>query len=334
MIKISHGRAGKAEYIPFHGSRDEGLVFERELRGIADRSDPDFAEFVPDFLVAYRNRCRPATLESMAISLRHLQAFFGGYRLRHITQALVERYKAHRLAAGVKKRTVNVELSALSSYVRWINEARGTAFHLPKLFTRRETRPALPQVLTPAELGALVENLSGDVRTIVEIMSWCGLRRNETLHLTAQDIDLGGGTIHVLGKGGKWRQVPVVYPGLLATLAELCAARRSGPLFPSPVSPGQPRKDIRKPLRTAAAAAGITKEIRPHLLRHSFGAAMVNHGADIRIIQELLGHSELTTTQLYTQVAGTSKRRAMEHMVAQVAKEKTQTQQEIQPEPA
>lgn len=326
MIRISRGRQGKAEYIPWSGDRDSALRFERELRGEADRSDPDFADFLPDFLLQYRNRCRPKTVESIKYSLAHLEKFFGSYKLRQITAVLVERYKAVRLKDGVKKRTINIELSALSSYLRWVNTNRGTSFHLPKLFTRRETKAALPRVLTPTETAALVEQLVGDLRVIVELMAWCGLRRNEALGLTAAEVDPAGAAVTVSGKGGKWRRVPVVYPGLLARLAELCRQRPTGPLFPSPVDPGEPRKDIRKPLRTAAKAAGITKEVRPHLLRHSFGAAMVNNGADIRIIQELLGHSELTTTQLYTQVADLAGRLAMERMVTNVTNDKTQSQ--------
>ena len=83
---------------------------------------------------------------------------------------------------------------------------------------------------------------------------------------------------------------------------------------------GKRIRDIRKPIREAARAAGVTKHITPHLFRHSFATALLNGGIDIRIIQQLLGHSELATTQIYTQVADASMRIATEHLVAMVAK--------------
>ncbi len=319
MIKISHGRKAPAEYIPWPGDYDSAKRYEQELRGQVNHTDPGFSEHLLEFRMAYANRSAAKTVESMEISFRHLQEVFGLYRLRQITPTLVEQYKAKRLAAGVKKRTVNIELSALSAYIKWINGRYGSKFHLPQLFTRRETKAALPQVLTSTEVMALLDHLNGDIRTIVELMAWCGLRRNETLNLTAKDLDLPGGVVRIIGKGGKWRLVPICLEATKKQLAELVTERPTGPLFPSPHNPTESRKDIRKPLQTAAKKAGISKRVHPHLFRHSFGAALVNSGADIRVIQELFGHAELTTTQLYTQVAGHAKREAVERLVAKVA---------------
>lgn len=320
IIKISHGRKEKATYLTFIGDEDAARTYEKEVLGLKDINDPLFGDYLPEFRQAYKNRSATTSYDSLLISLAHLGKFFGAYKIRHIKPALVEQYKAARLTDGVKKRTINVELSAMSAYFRWVNESKGAAFSLPKLFTRKETTPPLPQVLTPREMGMVLDHLDGDVRLIVELMGLCGLRRNEALNLTADDIDLDGNTIRVLGKGGKWRQAPVAAGWMIDSLAERCRERPTGPLFPSPHDASRPRKDIRKPLRRAAAEAGITKEIRPHLFRHSFGAALVNSGTDIRIIQELLGHSELTTTMLYTQVAGAPKRAAITGLAAMVAK--------------
>ena len=84
MIKISHGLKEKAEYIPYQGTREEAEIFEREVRGLADRSDPFFSDLLPDFFTAYKNRSSPKSLESVQYSFRHLSAFFGGYKLRHL----------------------------------------------------------------------------------------------------------------------------------------------------------------------------------------------------------------------------------------------------------
>lgn len=319
MIKIFHGRAGKPEYIAFRGTVDEARMHERELRGLTDTSDPRLEDHLPEFRLTYRNRSAARSLESLDLSLKRLKAFFGNCRLRHITPMMIEQYKEERLATGVKKRTVSIELCALSAYISWVNEVKGGQFLKPKLFTRRETLPPLPQVLTVPEIAAIIGKLKGDMRLIVELMLLSGLRSNEVLNLTAANVDIASGVIRVHGKGGKYRMAPIGTAKIIQRLAKICKARPTGPLFPSTRLPGQPRKDIRKPITTAAKAAGITKHVHPHLLRHSFATALINDGTDIRIIQELLGHSELATTQRYTQIAGNVKMAAVTGLAAMVA---------------
>lgn len=328
MIKISHGRKGKPEYIPFHGGKEEALVFERELRGIVDRSDPGFDDLFPEFMVSYRNKNRTNSIISLEYSFKHLRSFFGGFKLRQITPSLVEQYKAMRIVDGVKKRTITVELSALSSYLKWVNEQYGKSYPRPKLFSRKETKPAIPQVLTLAEMAAIFRALDGDVRLAVQLMALCGLRRNEALGLTAKLVDLTGQALRLEGKGGKWRTVPISSPAILNGLADLCAQRPTGPLFVSSRT-GEARKDIRKQIQRAAKVAGITKHVHPHLFRHSFATALLNGGSDLRTIQELLGHSELSTTQMYTHVADTMKRTATDGLVAMVAYAESQQGQVV-----
>lgn len=317
MIKISHGRKGKPDYIPFQGSREEALIFEKELRGISDSNDPYFADRYPEFLIAYKNRSKPNTVISMEYSWRHLKAFFEGFKLRHLTPMLIEQYKAERLK-HVKKRTITVELSALSAYLTWHNETYKTNYPLPKLFSKKETRPSLPTVLTPGEMAGILANLDGDIKTIVELMALSGLRRNEVLGLAAENVDAETSSLIVNGKGGKERMVPIAKTETMEKVIELCNIRPTGPLFISPKT-GKARVDIRKSLRAAAKKAGVKKHINPHLFRHSFATALLESGVDIRTIQELLGHEELTTTQIYTQVLQKKKREATEKLVAKVA---------------
>ena len=318
MIKISHGRKGKAEYIPFHGSHDEALIFERELRGIADHSDPGFGDWLPEFHIAYSNRTSKRGLEVLENSFRHLTAFFGGFKLRHITGSLIEQYKAQRLTSGVKRRTINIELSGLSAYITWSNETYGKNYPKPKRFGKRETRAPLPVVLTLAEIAGILDNLEGDIRIAVELMALGGLRKNEALSLEARNVDCSAASIRIEGKGGKWRIVPVSSPDVMDRLKKVVEARPQGPLFVSSRT-GRARIDIRKAIKKAAEKAGITKHVNPHLFRHSFATGLVNGGADIRIIQELLGHSEIATTQIYTHIGDASKRTATDHLVAMVA---------------
>ncbi len=319
MIKISHGRKGKAEYIPFHGSMEEALIFERDLRGMTDRSDPGFLDLLPEFMIAYRNRASKRGAEVMENSMRHLTDFFGAYRMRHLSPALIESYKAKRLADGVKKRTINIELSGLSAYITYVNETTGSEVPRPKRFSKKETAPPLPRPLTVEELAAIINNLTGDIKTMVELMTYCGLRRDEVFGLRVDDYSPAAQALLIHGKGGKQRIAPISSPALADRLAEICGARKEGLMFPSPRT-GRKYTDIRKSIRKAASAAGITRNVTPHLFRHSFATALLNDGQDLRTIQELLGHSEIATTQIYTQVADVTKRAATAALVANVAK--------------
>lgn len=318
MIKISHGRKGKAEYIPFHGSREEALVFERDLRGLADQSDPGFLDHLPEFLIAYKNRVRPNTYRSMQYSLQHLESFFGGLKMRHITPAMIEQYKAMRLGQGVKKRTVNVELSALSSYISWLNDTLGTKYKKPRLFSAKETRPPSPVVLTPDELAMLIRQMTGQSRAMVSLMAMCGLRQNEVFALTVGQVDIDGRVLRIYGKGGKWRATPLPEP-LVDDMRARCAGRGTDELVFTSARTGRQVTDIRKSLRRAADRAGINKHVTAHLLRHSFATALVNAGENLRIIQEILGHADIQTTQVYTHIAAQSKRAAVDKLVAMVA---------------
>lgn len=318
MIKISHGRKEKAEYIPFDGTREDALAFERDIRGAADRSDPDFLDLQPEFLTAYRNKSSINSVKSMANSMKHLVAFFGGYKMRHLNPALIEHYKAKRLGAGVKKRTINIELSALSAYIQFFNDSTKAGIAKPKKFSKRETDPPLPQVLSIEEIAGIIQSLTGDVKTMVEVMVFAGLRRDEVFSMAVDGVDIESGIITVQGKGGKWRNVPVSFQPLLDKLKTLCEERKEGLLFVSPRT-GRKWVDIRKPIAKAAEKAGIKKIVTPHLFRHSFATALVNGNVDTRIIQELLGHSDIKTTQIYTHIADMSKRRATDTYVANVA---------------
>jgi len=329
MIKISHGRKGRADYIPFNGSREDALLVEAEIRGKVDRSDPGFTDLLPEFMIAYRNRSSPRGVEVMVNSMRHLTAFFGPYKLRHLVPSLIESYKAKRLADGVKKRTINIELSNLSAYISHVNETTGRDIPRPKRFSKKETTPPLPQPLAVAELAAILDNLSGDIKTMVELMTFCGLRRNEVFGLQISDYNQTASILLINGKGGKQRIAPVSSPDLAAKLTTICRRRKKGLMFPSPRT-GRKYVDIRKSLRKAAAAAGITRKVTPHLFRHSFATALLNDGQDLRTIQELLGHSEIATTQIYTQVADATKRAATAALVANVANAQTKAHGEIQ----
>lgn len=175
----------------------------------------------------------------------------------------------------------------------------------------------LPETLTIDEVERLLEaapDLRG--RTLLELLYAAGLRVSEALGLDREDVSLDGGFVRVIGKGDKERLVPVgdvaldwlarwlsdERPRLLA-LGHV-APERGGPLFLGDRGRRMARQQAFGLVKSAARAAGLSDRVSPHTLRHSFATHLLEGGADLRIVQELLGHASISTTQLYTHLTG------------------------------
>ena len=175
----------------------------------------------------------------------------------------------------------------------------------------------LPETLTVAEVEALLEaapDLRG--RALLELLYAAGLRVSEGLGLDREDLSTDGGFVRVIGKGDKERLVPVgdialdwlgrwlaeERPGLLAL--HHVEPARGGPLFLGDRGRRLARQQAFAIVRGAARRAGLPESVSPHTLRHSFATHLLEGGADLRIVQELLGHASISTTQLYTHLTG------------------------------
>jgi integrase/recombinase XerD len=179
----------------------------------------------------------------------------------------------------------------------------------------------IPKALSEPEVGSLIDAVVGDTararrdRAIVEILYATGVRISELVGLDRRDVDLEDGLMRVLGKGGKERIVPVgrsARDALRLYLAqarpELVRDRRRGrgdaeAVFLNARGGRLSRQSCWKIVRTAGERAGLGGRLSPHVLRHSCATHMLDHGADIRVVQELLGHASLSTTQVYTKVS-------------------------------
>jgi integrase/recombinase XerD len=175
----------------------------------------------------------------------------------------------------------------------------------------------LPETLTVAEVDALLEAAPDlRARALLELLYAAGLRVSEALGLDREDLSTDGGFVRVIGKGDKERLVPVGdialdwlarweaegRPALLA-LAHV-APLRGGPLFLGDRGGRLARQQAFAIVKAAARTAGLPAAVSPHTLRHSFATHLLEGGADLRIVQELLGHASISTTQLYTHVTG------------------------------
>jgi integrase/recombinase XerC len=166
----------------------------------------------------------------------------------------------------------------------------------------------LPQVLDPDETAQLVEvntdtPLGRRDRAMLELFYSSGLRLSELCALRWRELDLAEGLVHVTGKGNKQRVVPVgshARAALSAWRADAPSAAATAPVFPgrgnAPISP----RAVQLRLRAAAKAQGVWKRVHPHLLRHSFASHVLESSGDLRGVQELLGHADIATTQIYT----------------------------------
>jgi integrase/recombinase XerD len=181
----------------------------------------------------------------------------------------------------------------------------------------------LPDTLDVEEVGALLEAPAEDDptglrdRALLELLYAAGLRVSEAVGLDLQDVSLDGGFVRVIGKGDKERLVPVgevavaalqryaadVRPTWLAASQD-ANPRRGGPLFLTSRGRRLDRMAAWRALRRAAQRAGISTRVTPHTLRHSFATHLLEGGADLRVVQELLGHASISTTQLYTHLTG------------------------------
>jgi integrase/recombinase XerD len=173
----------------------------------------------------------------------------------------------------------------------------------------------LPDTLDLTEVEALLEAVPREGksalrdRALLELLYASGLRISEALGLDRHDLSLDSGSVRVIGKGDRERLVPVGDVAI-AVLRDYLADRvagdrpRGGPVFLSSRGRRLGRMDGWRIIRRAASLAGLTGHVTPHTLRHSFATHLLEGGADLRVVQELLGHASITTTQLYTHLTG------------------------------
>jgi integrase/recombinase XerC len=207
--------------------------------------------------------------------------------------------------AGLAAKSLQRLLSSCRSLFRQLIR-EGALAHDPMAGVRGpKVRRKLPQVLDVDEAGALVETDSGGKlavrdRAMLELFYSSGLRLSELVNLRWIDLDLDGGEVRVLGKGSKTRVVPVGRPAITA-LRALGAAE--GMLPDSAIFRGRGGAPINPrtvQLRMNKLALGLPKHVHPHLLRHTFASHMLESSGDLRAVQELLGHADIATTQIYT----------------------------------
>ena len=221
-----------------------------------------------------------------------------------------------RLSAGTSPRSTARFLSSLRSFYRWaLRENLITEDPSLRIESPKQGKP-LPKSLSESDVEKLLEMPDLDRvvefrdRTMLELLYACGLRVSELVGLTMSQVSLNQGVIRVMGKGSKERLVPMGEEALLwlqrytrGPRVDLLQGRPSDVLFPSNRGTAMTRQTFWYRIKIYGERAGIQSHLSPHTLRHAFATHLLNHGADLRVVQMLLGHSDLSTTQIYTHVA-------------------------------
>jgi integrase/recombinase XerD len=227
----------------------------------------------------------------------------------------IQRYLAVLSEEGKSSRSIARLLSCLRGFYRYqVRENRLSVDPVALIESPNLGRP-LPKSLTENDVERLLQAPLTDEavglrdRTMLEVLYACGLRVTELVSLTLPQVNLRQGVVRVTGKGGKDRLVPmgeVAAQWLTRYMNEarpLLLRAQSDVLFPSTRGQQMTRQTFWHRIKHWATVAGIDKPLSPHTLRHAFATHLINHGADLRVVQLLLGHSDLSTTQIYTHVA-------------------------------
>ncbi len=225
-------------------------------------------------------------------------------------------YLGWRLQQGYKASSSARLLSALRRFYQQALEQGQITEDPSALVDMPKTRRNLPDTLTEADVDALLEAPDVDEalglrdRCMLEVLYATGLRVSELTGLKLDEISLRQGVVRVMGKGSKERLVPMgeqALDWLERYLAQgrplLLGGKASDVVFPSQRGQQMTRQTFWHRIKQHAQTAGIIKPLSPHTLRHAFATHLLNHGADLRVVQMLLGHSDLSTTQIYTHVA-------------------------------
>jgi site-specific recombinase XerD len=234
----------------------------------------------------------------------------------------LRRYAASLSQGGLRPSSLARNVASLRSFYRMLREHGQIDSNPAELLTLPKRPRALPHVLRAEELALLLDRIGTATplefrdRAMLELAYASGLRAEELVKLTVDSVDFDGEQVRIEGKGSKTRLVPVGEPALRALRRYLERARPALAHDEEPAlllsKSGRPlsTSDVRRRLRIWSARAGLGNAIHPHALRHSFATHLLNGGADLRAIQELLGHSSISTTQVYTQVESARLRRA------------------------
>jgi len=260
---------------------------------------------------------RPSTVdEKKRMLYGQILPYYGRMFPDYITTDHIDTYKRKRLAEtkrGKIHRQINLEIGVLYAMIAWAaDKTRGDCNDPLPRCKRLPYRRPVPDALSREEAMTLIKAMTLRHRAMYYCLYDAGLRKSEATSLRPADVHLDHGMLRITGKGGKTRIVPMsgrLKEALRAHLETL--PKKAKLVFPSRKT-GEELTDIRWPIRRAVKILGWTRRVTPHMLRHSFASHMIDAGADLKTVGDLLGHEDVSTTAIYTHPAMRTKQAAIE----------------------
>lgn len=253
------------------------------------------------------------TINSYVRDLNNFKSYFKNKNLNEINKKDIEKYIVH-LNDKLDIRSVSRNISTLKSFYKYLKLNKYVDKNEMELIKNPKIRKSLPKVLSEDEVEKLLNiDLNDDYdyrnKAMIELMYSSGLRVSELINLKVTDIDLNDDYVRVFGKGSKERVIPLseyakeaLEKYILNHRKEMFKNGQNDYLFLNNHGKNMTRQGFFKILKKIAREKGIKTEFSPHTLRHSFATHLLKYGADLRSIQELLGHSDISSTQIYTHV--------------------------------
>jgi len=298
---------------------------------------PPFAGLVEDYLRVLSNE-RGSSAHTLRAYRRELMGFAAQMGARHpeiksvdqIEHLHIRTYLGVLLEGGLSKASTARALASIRSWFKWLARSGHVQQNVASLVSTPKLPKHLPRVPSIEQMNRVVESVDDEAaswpardRAILELLYGCGIRNAELTGLNISDIHWGNEAILVRGKGQKQRLVPLGDAAALALRAYLAersarlAAKFEGNVLSTPAlfvnlqlrGLGKPggegrltTRSVGRVVKRVAVSRGLSPDVHPHTLRHAFGTHLLEEGADLRAIQELLGHERLSTTQRYTQL--------------------------------
>ncbi len=276
---------------------------------------PSLPKDAKDFMRYLRDERRASehTLRAYRKDLLHFLDYIKEYKAKMDIYAVdrqdVRGFIAMQTRFGYSKRTIQRRLSSVKTFYKFLCRDERISLNPARLVKGPKLSRRLPQVFTQRQISDIFENLKGADhqllrdRAIIELLYDEGLRISELAGLDISDINFAAGELKVLGKGSKERILPLSAKASEA-LKKYIGTRQSGALFIKEDSGKRIGvRDLRRIVNYYLSQLPSTPAVKPHALRHSFATHLLERGADLRAVQELLGHASLSTTQIYTHVS-------------------------------
>ena len=294
----------------------------KQPRTIVERATDDFLRHLRE-----RN-ASPHTTKAYTGDLDAFAAYIGSRTWEKIDHIAIRGFLSHLYDKGLSKTSVARALAAVRSLYRWLAQEGVVEQNPAKLVSTPRLPKKLPRVPTIEEMNNMLDGKMPEVasfperdRLLFELLYGCGIRNSELVGINLNDISMSNEAILIRGKGKKERFVPFGGSALAALAVylpwrqQLLATLRLNLKLKTKLEKGSPAllvnqrggrlttRSVGRIVKRIAVAKGLSPEVHPHTLRHAFGTHMLEEGADLRAIQELLGHERLATTQRYTQLS-------------------------------